>query len=325
MSALGTAGDFNAGDARFYAAAGAHSGHDADDRVVYDTSTGQLWYDADGSGAGGAQLIATLADPYYGNPLALSATDIAVDRASAGGLVVNGTSGSESLAGEAGDDTLNGFGGDDTLNGGAGADSMVGGTGDDIYIVDDSGDLVVEGQNGGIDEVRASATYTLPAWVNDLTLLAGAGTGIGNDIENRITGNAQANLLNGADGDDTLAGGAGHDTLAGGAGQDTYRWAEYGAATADQVTSFDTGWDALQFDDSAFTALGPVGRFASGDARFYAAAGATGGHDANDRIVYDTSSGQLYYDADGAGAGTAQLVATLEGAPSVAAADVWVI
>jgi hypothetical protein len=41
--------------------------------------------------------------------------------------------------------------------------------------------------------------------------------------------------------------------------------------------------------------------------------------------VYKTSTGRLYYDADGNGAGAAQLVATIQGAPAVAATDIWVI
>src|SRR3954471_22475422 len=48
---------------------------------------------------------------------------------------------------------------------------------------------------------------------------------------------------------------------------------------------------------------GGAGHFATGDARFYAAAGATGGHDSDDRVVFNSSSGQLYYDADGSGGG----------------------
>jgi Ca2+-binding RTX toxin-like protein len=81
----------------------------------------------------------------------------------------------------------------------------------------------------------------------------------------------------------------------------------------------------LRFDGSAFGALGGAGHFAAGDARFYAAAGASGGHDADDRLIYNTSTGQLFYDADGSGAGGAQLVATIQGAPGVAAGDIWVI
>src|SRR5207244_1775227 len=60
MNALGASGNFSAGDARFYSAPGATSGHDADDRVVYDSTNGNLWYDADGSGAQAAQLVAHL-------------------------------------------------------------------------------------------------------------------------------------------------------------------------------------------------------------------------------------------------------------------------
>ena len=49
------------------------------------------------------------------------------------------------------------------------------------------------------------------------------------------------------------------------------------------------------------------------------------GPDANDRVIYNTSGGQLYYDADGNGSGAAQLVATVTGAPSVVATDIAVI
>jgi Ca2+-binding RTX toxin-like protein len=61
------------GDERFVAAPGARAGLEADDRVMYDTSTGKLYYDADGSGSGGQAIIAVL----QGTP-ALTATDIVV-------------------------------------------------------------------------------------------------------------------------------------------------------------------------------------------------------------------------------------------------------
>ena len=119
---------------------------------------------------------------------------------------------------------------------------------------------------------------------------------------------------------------AGNDQLSGSGGQDSIVFREFGAANADTVSAFaGNGWDMMRFDHNGFTQVGAAGHFAAGDARFYAAAGASGGHDADDRLVYNTSTGQLYYDADGSGAGAAQLVATLQGASAVAASDVWVI
>jgi Ca2+-binding RTX toxin-like protein len=88
---------------------------------------------------------------------------------------------------------------------------------------------------------------------------------------------------------------------------------------------FVSGTDKLALDDAFFTAIGAGGNFAAGDARFWAAAGATSGHDANDRVVYNSSTGNLYYDADGNGAGAAQLIATIQGHPAVGATDIAVI
>jgi len=140
-----------------------------------------------------------------------------------------------------------------------------------------------------------------------------------------LNGTAGNDNISGTTANDTINGLGGNDLLSGGGGQDSYVFREYGAANADTLANFDTNWDALRFDSAAFTALGGPGHFAAGDARFYAAAGAAAGHDADDRFVYNTSTGQLYYDADGAGGADAQLVATLTGAPAVAAADLWVI
>ena len=71
--------------------------------------------------------------------------------------------------------------------------------------------------------------------------------------------------------------------------------------------------------------LGSEGTWADGDARFSAGAGATAARDASDRLVYDTASGHLYYDADGAGGAGAQLLLTLQGAPALSASDITVI
>src|SRR3954466_12068285 len=149
----------------------------------------------------------------------------------------------------------------------------------------------------------------------------------GNDF---LAGNGDNDFINGGSGNDTLFGDSGNDVLAGGdgndvisagSGQDIILFREFGAANADSV-SYDANWDRIQLDAAAFANIGASGRFAAGDLRFYAAPGATAGHDADDRIVYNTSTGQLFYDADGSGPGASQLIATFQGAPSIAASDV---
>ncbi|MEZ2215104.1 calcium-binding protein, partial [Sinorhizobium sp. CB7] len=124
--------------------------------------------------------------------------------------------------GNAAANVITGGAGNDTLNGGAGADTLVGGTGDDTYIVDVAGDVVTENADAGIDTVRtALAAYTLADNVENLTYTGTAAfRGIGNGLDNVLTGGAAADNLSGGDGSDTLNGGAGADTLVGGTGDD---------------------------------------------------------------------------------------------------------
>src|SRR3954463_1859416 len=316
MPTLGQSGDFVSTDARFYSGAGVNAGHDADDRVIYNTSTGQLWYDADGSGASQAQLIATFVNPNTGQPYTLLASDIAVDNGSSPvpGTMVNGTAGDDSLTGGAGPDTLNGFDGDDTLDGGVGADSMVGGPGDDVYYVDNANDTIVEAQNGGIDEVRSTTySYLLPSWVNNLTLTGGAYGGFGNDIDNVLTGSALDNhldaregndVINAGDGNDLVFGGSGNDTMAGGAGSDEFwqKWDFTGATDAgSDVIDGGADFDTLRFDAPVVSALsGVVVNFAAGTASGGGAGGAGRGRFTSIGGVVGTEFGDVFF---GSGAG----------------------
>lgn len=136
---------------------------------------------------------------------------------------LNGTAEPDQITGLAGADTLKGLGGNDTLDGGTGDDRMYGGTGDDTYLVDSSGDRVFELTGEGIDLVKASASFALAAFIENLALQGTAAiNGTGNAVANKLTGNGAANVLKGLGGTDTLDGGAGGDTMYGGADNDTY-------------------------------------------------------------------------------------------------------
>lgn len=86
-----------------------------------------------------------------------------------------------------------------------------------------SKEIIVETQIvdfGGVDTAQASIDYTLPSYVENLTLTGTAIKGTGNELNNIITGNNSDNILNGATGNDTLNGDSGRDQLNGGSGND---------------------------------------------------------------------------------------------------------
>lgn len=108
------------------------------------------------------------------------------------------------------------------LDGGLGDDDLAGGLGDDSYVVDSAGDEVDESEGAGIDTIlrKYETNFVLTDSVENLALLNNAVTGVGNVLNNAITGNDSDNDLMGLDGDDVLTGGAGNDYLDGGAGID---------------------------------------------------------------------------------------------------------
>ncbi|ESQ87045.1 hemolysin E, partial [Asticcacaulis sp. AC460] len=108
------------------------------------------------------------------------------------------------LTGNVGANLLDAGGGHDSLDGGAGTDTMIGGSGNDSYLVDSTGDVITEAAGGGTDAVRSSATYTLSADVESLTLTGTASiNGTGNAVGNVLTGNTGSNVLSGGLGNDT--------------------------------------------------------------------------------------------------------------------------
>jgi Ca2+-binding RTX toxin-like protein len=173
-----------------------------DDTYVVDNTSGDVVSEAVDAGIDSVQSIAsyTLTDNVENLTLLT------------GALTGTGNILDNTLTGNDAANILDGGDGNDTLNGGAGADTLIGGTGDDSYIVDNTGDVVSEDLGAGTDTVQSTVSYTLSDNIDNLTLLAGALIGTGNDLDNILTGNDAANTLDGGTGNDILDGGAGNDT-----------------------------------------------------------------------------------------------------------------
>ncbi len=194
-----------------------------------------------------------------------------------------GSAGGEVLKGGKGVDTLTGGDGDDTLRGNGGADTLTGGAGDDT----------LRG-NGGADTLTGGAGDDfLYGGFGDDTLTGGDGDdflkgGKGDDI---LAGGEGDDTLRGAKGVDTLNGGAGDDTLTGGKGDDTFVFAA--GDGADTITDFGGG-DRIRLDgvSGGFEALvieqdgaDAVIRYGDGGDTIRLSGVTAGGLDADDFIL----------------------------------------
>lgn len=128
-----------------------------------------------------------------------------------GSAILRGTEGDDVLVGTDDDDTIEGRGGNDYIDGRGGADTMHGGEGDDTFVVDNSLDTVIEQAMQGLDWVNTHVDYTLGSNLENLRLVEGAVSGTGNELDNRIIGNDENNILDGGAGADALTGGLGDD------------------------------------------------------------------------------------------------------------------
>ena len=233
-----------------------------------------------------------------------------------------------SLISGAGSDTVNGGSGNDSLYGGDGNDSLTGGIGNDRI-------------DGGAGIDRAYFTGTVGATV-DLTLTTAQNTGHGTDTilnvehvssgtgNDRLTGNTLGNSLISGDGNDALSGGIGNDALYGGAGNDLLTGgtgkdafifnATLGGGNVDNITDFSVIDDTIRLDDTVFAGLfaGTLGGSAF-------AANLTGNAaDAQNRLIFETDTGRLYFDADGSGALARVHFATLAANLALTNADFFV-
>lgn len=117
------------------------------------------------------------------------------------------------ISGTSKNDVLKGNAIGNLLDGKAGVDIMSGEFGDDVYIVDNTGDKVVEVNEGGYDLIKSSVSYTLSNHIEELQLTGtSAINATGNSENNRLVGNSGNNRLDGKTGFDTMIGHAGNDT-----------------------------------------------------------------------------------------------------------------
>jgi trimeric autotransporter adhesin len=199
---------------------------------------------------------------------------------------ITGNDGGNVLGGLIGNDTVDGGAGDDIIGGGPGNDVLIGDTGSDLYTVD-RGDKIVEavaGPSGGIDTVRlfgSGNSFTLGANLENLELID-AGTGIGNSLDNILSGAkdsvtllglAGADTLFGSDSSDTLNGGSSADRMEGGAGNDVYIVDDVGDVVAEGISGGD--FDEIRTTLSVFLPVANVERytFLGGAVNFTADAG----------------------------------------------------
>ncbi|MFN0194179.1 MAG: beta strand repeat-containing protein [Aestuariivirga sp.] len=218
-----------------------------------------------------------------------------------------------SAAGNALSNFIYGNAGNNVIDGGAGADRLSGGNGNDAYVVDSAGDLVFEtsAAGGTADEVRSSVNHALSTNVEVLLLtLTGNVNGTGNSAVNTVTGNTGNNFIDGKAGNDSLTGGGGND-------QFLFTTA-IGPLNTDTITDFDVATDTIRLDDAIFTGLA-LGTLAV--SAFVTGAAAA---DASDRIIYNSGTGALLFDADGLGGLAAKQFAIVSTGLAMTNADFFV-
>jgi phospholipase/lecithinase/hemolysin len=189
-------------------------------------------------------------------------------------------------------------------------------SGDNIYIVSHSTAVVLEKAGEGIDTVMTSVSYSLrsDAVIEQLRTSADGGTAsinlTGNSFVQTIVGNAGNNRIDGKGGSDDLWGLGGNDSF--------IFSSKIGVGNVDRIHDFNVPQDTIRLDDAIFQGLS-LGGLVSGQLAMGVAA-----TEADDRIIYNPVTGQLFFDPDGAG-GTAQIhFATLGLGLNLTSADFFV-
>ena len=236
-------------------------------------------------------------------------------RGGAGDDMIFAGSGDDTVSGDAGNDVLNGMAGNDTLAGGAGNDELIGGTGIDTADYSTTGGQVI---------VNLS-THTASESSIGHDILVGIENVLGGSADDVLIGDKGTNVLTGGLGNDSLNGGLGSDTLTGGKGPssaDTFVFTTdiMTMPNVDRITDFEPIYDLFLLDGAVFAGLlqGTDAMFVANKTGLATSAGEA-------QIVYQTRTGNLFYDADGKGGADGILFATLSNKPTLTASDFDII
>ena len=157
---------------------------------------------------------------------------------------------------------------------------------------------------GGIDVIRGKA---------------GRDTIRGLDGNDNLFGNSGVDTIDGGAGGDLIVGNQGNDILTGGLGADKFL---FNATTdmSDIITDFNVDEDVIRLRGARFGGGLSAGNLAPN--QFHLGATATQG---THRVIYNSATGELFFDEDGNGAASAHLIATLEGLPDLTASDISIV
>jgi serralysin len=175
--------------------------------------------------------------------------------------------------------------------GAAGNDTIRGGVGDD-GLTGDEGDDWLYGE-GGND------------WISGDN---------GNDV---LDGGGDNDTLCGGAGEDILYGGVGNDEMWGGAGYDmfVFKTALNGTANVDQIRDFEIRKDVIVLHPTVFAGFGSTVSLAQGTSATAWQA----------QIIYDSATGDLFYDADGLGQAAQIKFAAMSPGLALAQSDFWIV
>ncbi len=138
----------------------------------------------------------------------------------------------------------------------------------------------------------------------------------GNDY---LSGGEADDILSGWDGDDELVGGRGNDTLMGGAGHDSFTFYEANAGT-DKIVDFSISDDQIRISKTGFNQDSAIGNLSADQFVL-----GTTASDSNDRFIYDSSTGTLFFDEDGNGSGAQMQIAVFSSKPSLTASQISIV